>query len=147
MRGTVQAGIILGLTAIDQAVKALTAHQVRPLISGVIGLHYTENRGFSLGLMSDSGTLALILSALVFLAVICALIRLPEDSALRIPMLMISAGALGNLIDRIFLGFVRDMLELQFIHFYIFNPADVFVTVGAFLCAVLLLRPERKEKA
>ena len=56
---------------------------------------------------------------------------------------LMAGGALGNLIDRAALGYVRDLFELLFVKFYIFNIADVGVVAGAVLCGVSLLwRPQ-----
>ena len=55
---------------------------------------------------------------------------------------LMAGGALGNLLDRLLLGYVQDMFELLFMRFYIFNLADVGVVCGAVLCGVsLLFRP------
>ena len=146
MRRWTEAAIFTGLTALDQAVKTLTAHRTIMLIPGVIRLNYTENRGFALGLFDGAVNIALFLSVLLFIALLVLLIRLPRPSPMRLPLLIICAGALGNLIDRAALGYVRDMFELLFVHFYIFNPADVYVTLGALACAVMLLKSDGKEK-
>ena len=146
MRKGTEAGLFIGLTALDQGIKAITAHRTDMLIPGVIRLNYTENRGFSLGLFEGASTVALILSLIVFIGLVIVLIRLHQPSPLRLPLLVMSAGAFGNLIDRVFLGYVRDMFELLFVRFYVFNPADVYVTLGALCCAVLLLKPGRKEQ-
>ena len=138
---------VVFLTSVDQAVKALTAGQAMMLIPSVIRINYTENRGFSLGMFSESGTPALVLSALVLVAVLLFLLRLQPSSRLRIPLTLVVAGALGNLIDRVFLGYVRDMFELLFIRFYIFNPADICITGGAALGIILTLLPGGKETA
>ena len=146
MRRWTEAAIFTGLTALDQAVKTLTAHRTIMLIPGVIRLNYTENRGFALGLFDGAVNIALVLSVLLFIALLVLMIRLPSPSPMRIPLLVICAGALGNLIDRAALGYVRDMFELLFVRFYIFNPADVYVTLGALACAVMLLKSDGKEK-
>ena len=146
MRRVTEAAIFAGLTALDQAVKILTAHRTVMLVPGVIRLNYTENRGFALGLFDSAVNAALILSMLLFIALLVLLIRLPRSSPMRLPLLVICAGALGNLIDRAVLGYVRDMFELLFVRFYIFNPADVYVTLGALCCAVMLLKSDGKEK-
>ena len=147
MRRRTEIGLFVGLTALDQLVKQLTVHRTAMLIPGVIRLQYTENRGFALGLFDGAGTAALVISLVVFIGVIVCLFRVPRASALRIPLIVICAGALGNLIDRAFLGYVRDMFELLFVRFYVFNLADAYVTLGALACAVLLLRQDGKEQA
>ena len=147
MRKGTEAAVMIGLTALDQVFKAVTAHKRIELIPGVLRLNYTENRGFSLGLFDGAVSAALVLSLLVFIGLVLALARLPRDSRFRLPLLCMCAGALGNLIDRIFLGYVRDMIELLFVRFYIFNIADMCVTLGAAACAVILLLPERGRRA
>ena len=147
MRRGTEIGLFVGLTVLDQLVKQLTVHRTALLIPGVIRLQYTENRGFALGLFDGAGTAALVISLVVFIGVIVCLFRVPRASALRIPLIVICAGALGNLIDRAFLGYVRDMFELLFVRFYVFNLADAYVTLGALACAVLLLRQDGKEQA
>ena len=146
MRKGMDIGLFVGLTALDQLVKMLAALRTAALIPGVVRLNYTENRGFSLGLFDGAGMIALILSLAVFSGLIIVLIRLKRPSPLRLPLICICAGALGNLIDRIFLGYVRDMFELLFIRFYVFNPADMYVTLGALSCAILLLTADGKEQ-
>ena len=147
MRKGTEIGLFAGLTAFDQLVKILTAHRTAVLIPGVIRLNYTENRGFSLGLFDGAGTPALILSLIVFAGLAFFLIRLKRPSPLRLPLLVMSAGALGNVIDRICLSYVRDMIELLFVRFYVFNLADMYVTLGALECAVLLLKADGKERS
>ena len=146
MRRGTEIGLFIGLTALDQLVKTLTAHHTAMLIPGVIRLNYTENTGFALGLFHGAVNVALVLSALIFIALTVLMFRLPRTSPLRLPLLVMNAGALGNLIDRIALGRVRDMFELLFVRFYVFNPADVYVTLGALCCAIVILRSNRKEQ-
>ena len=57
--------------------------------------------------------------------------------------MMMLGGAVGNLIDRVFLGYVVDMVEVLFVSFAIFNVADMFLTIGCILMAASLLwRPQ-----
>ena len=146
MRRAAEAAVMAGLTGLDQAFKFATAHRTTMLIPGVIRLNYTENRGFSLGLFDGAVSAALVLSLIIFIGLIIILIRLPRGTRIRLPLVCIAAGALGNLIDHVFFGYVRDMIELLFIRFYIFNIADMCVTLGATCCAVMLLLPGRKER-
>ena len=134
------------LIAFDQAFKVFTEHQSVTLIPGILRIHYTENHGFSLGLFDQAFIPALLVSALVLAGVWLLRARLAQSSPLRFPLLLICSGAIGNLIDRIFLGYVRDMIDVLFIRFYVFNFADIYVTVGALICAIMLLKPERKVR-
>jgi lipoprotein signal peptidase len=72
-----------------------------------------------------------------------------ENMFYAVPVAMIASGGIGNMIDRIFLGYVVDFIDFRIIKFAIFNGADSFVCVGAGLLVVALLRDivkERREK-
>ena len=109
------------------------------LVEGFLGLTYFHNTGAAFGLLGNFTWGRWALTAFVILAlmgIIWYFNRLPSEKKmwlLRVPLVLIFAGGLGNLIDRVRLGFVVDMLEFLFINFAIFNLADVFVTTGIFL--------------
>ncbi len=138
------------MLGLDRIIKALWGEKSAVLIPGVIALRPTRNTGMALGLFQ--GKTAAILIASVLLAGACLwLLRDTRAKGLAaVSLSMIAGGALGNLIDRVALGYVIDMFELLFMHFYIFNAADAGVVAGVILCAVsLLFRPQdwsRKEK-
>lgn len=132
---------------LDRIVKAVTVGKRCVLIPGMIGLHSTQNTGMALGLMQ--GRTLLILAVGVLLTVGCFfLLRSFQLRGLApVALSLMAGGALGNWIDRLFLGGVQDMFELLFMRFYIFNVADVGVVVGAVLCGVsLLFRPQDWSK-
>ena len=56
-----------------------------------------------------------------------------------VPLSLIAGGAIGNLIDRIFYGYVVDMFMFDFVDFAIFNVADIFITLGGIAIIVVLL--------
>ncbi|MBQ9265177.1 MAG: signal peptidase II [Clostridia bacterium] len=131
---------------LDRWVKA-TAIEQRLLIPGVIALRPAQNTGMALGLFQ--GGTAGILAVTAVLAVLCALLlkgmRLRGLAPVAVSLMV--GGALGNLIDRLALGYVQDMFELLFIRFYIFNVADAGVVCGAVLCGIsLLFRPQEWSK-
>ena len=128
--------------AADRLAKRFLTGVTKPLIPGVIGLKPARNTGMALGLLQ--GNTALIIAVSVLLAALCLwIVRGTRIRGLgRCALSMMAGGALGNLWDRIVLGWVQDMFELLFMDFYIFNAADVGVVAGAALCGVsLLLRP------
>ena len=59
---------------------------------------------------------------------------------------LILAGGVGNLIDRISLGYVIDFIDVRLIHFAIFNVADMCITVGAILLCLAVLIEDKREK-
>jgi len=83
-----------------------------------------------------------VVSVLILIALVYFYIRLPEGkrySILRVLLVLIIAGAVGNLIDRIRLNYVIDFLYVALINFPIFNVADCYVTVSTLVFLVLAL--------
>ena len=58
---------------------------------------------------------------------------------------MVLGGAVGNLVDRVLLGYVIDLFEFTFVDFYIFNVADIGITCGAVLCGISILFFEKRD--
>ena len=143
MRYFLMLASIAGITALDQWTKALTLARIPlyghvPVIDGLFHLTYVQNTGAAFS--SFEGMQWLF--ALIFAAFTVWLIwefsgkRLPFKSVDRALIVAIYAGGLGNMIDRLRLGFVVDMIEVDFINFPVFNVADCFITC---VCIVLLL--------
>lgn len=134
------------LVALDQLTKHLTRVYLAgqgtvPLIPGFLGLEYVENTGMAFSAFSNfTGALtflSLVLS--VLLAVMIWKKWLFPDPFPRWMLTLILAGAVGNLIDRAFFGYVTDMIRTLFINFPVFNVADCCVVVGGILLAVYAL--------
>jgi signal peptidase II len=97
--------------------------------------YFTENTGASFGMLKGFGSIFTVLALAVSAGIIYYFPRIPaEDWTLRIALSMQLAGALGNVIDRLLLGYVTDFISVG--TFAIFNIADSSITVGV---AVLLL--------
>ena len=142
------------LVVIDQLVKAWVRAAIPlgssiPFIPWIMDLTYTKNTGAAFSSFSGmTWLLALVsLAASVVIAVLIWKNFFPGVWG-KLALSLILAGAVGNLIDRVFLGFVTDMLATTFINFAVFNVADICVTVGGFLMVVyvLLLWDKDKEK-
>lgn len=124
---------------IDQIIKYFVVRYLKPvgsrvLIDKVLSLTYLENDGAMLGLMQGK-TLVMTIAALLCIAVILFVIfsgkvKFGIDYCC---IVLMAAGGLGNIIDRLFLGYVVDYIELLFVDFYIFNFADCLVTWSAFV--------------
>ncbi|MCL1884975.1 MAG: signal peptidase II [Defluviitaleaceae bacterium] len=119
------------------AVLNLQGQENRVLIQGVLGLTYFENPGAFFGFLARFNA-RWPLSVMKFI-ILCAVAwyygRLPLERRfwfIRIPVILVFAGGVGNLVDRVWLGAVRDMLAFLFVNFPIFNLADVYVTVAVF---------------
>ena len=142
------------------AVKHLMNQQPFIIIPRVFQLRYLQNRGAAFGMMQGQQTFFIIIAAVALTFICFAYFKLPWNQRfhpLRVIGLMIGAGAVGNLIDRIMLGYVIDFFYFELIDFPIFNVADIYVTVSTFVLAALiifyykeeeldLLFPKKKEK-
>ena len=148
---------IAAIVGIDQWTKYLiithlTEGQEVNLLSDAIVLTYVQNRGMAWGLFQNGQIIFSILTPIAICAIIFLYVRTPwekEFRPIRIAEIMIVGGAVGNLVDRIFRydhatgkvfhGYVVDMIYAKFIHFPVFNVADIFVTMSFLLMIFLLL--------
>lgn len=140
--------IVGGIIAIDLTTKwaATNFLMTQPfhqadLIKGFIDLKYTENTGASWGIFQDKTLVLTIFTGIALgILLIVLIVRAKRDrKLLRIPLLLIFAGGVGNLVDRICFGYVRDFLRFTFIDFPIFNLADSSITIGAALLILALI--------
>ena len=121
------------LVGIDQISKYLIVNRLNieknyPVIPQLISFEYLENRGVAFGIMDGKMTLITIVVILVTIGIIYI-----------IKLLFMIAGAIGNLIDRIRLGYVVDFIKFDFIDFPTFNIADCYVVVATILVFIILM--------
>lgn len=146
------AGIAV-LVCLDQWTKALAVAHLKgqpaiPVISGILELRYSENRGAAFGLLQDGRIFFLIVTVIVLAFMGWYFQRIPEKKRflpVKILLPIIAAGAVGNLIDRLMNGFVVDFIYLSVINFPIFNVADIFVSWSAVLLIILLIFKYKEE--
>ncbi len=141
------------LVVIDRALKIflmpiLNTGETYTLIPGILGLTYVENTGAGFGLFQGRTTALSIATFIIILVMLYILFFVAKKYHLlfKVSMIMIIAGGLGNLYDRVFNQFVFDYLEFLFFNFPIFNFADCLVTVGAVLFAVAILFFDESSK-
>ncbi|MBR5544025.1 MAG: signal peptidase II [Clostridia bacterium] len=130
------------LVVIDQLIKLLVLEYLQPigslpLIDGIIQLRYAENTGAAFGSFSGHTT---ALSVFTFVAILVGIIFLLSKKIKfgveYVCITLVIAGGAGNLIDRVFRGFVVDYIEPLFIDFAVFNFADILVTCSAILLII-----------
>ena len=137
--------IIAALVILDQVTKILVAgnmilHESIPVIPKLFSLTYIHNYGAAWGMFSEQRWIFLVITAAALIIMPIILYRYRKLHFLfGFSLSMILAGAIGNMIDRVFLGYVVDFIEAVFIDFPVFNVADICVTVGAFLMAIYLI--------
>ena len=141
------------LVIIDQITKKLAAVKLEPmlpndvpLINGWLHLHYHTNTGAAFGMFSNMRWLFISVS-IVFVIVFMLVVILKKVThpIACASVALIIAGGIGNLIDRIFVGYVVDFIYVKIIDFAIFNVADMCVCVGAFLLGYYVLFVHGKE--
>jgi len=142
--------IALIVIIIDQYTKALAVTKLAkgsvPLINNVFHLTYVENTGAAFGIMQNSNTIFIILIALILLAIIFALHKYkPSQKLIQICAGLIIGGAIGNLIDRLFRGFVVDFFDFRLINYPVFNIADSCVVVSSIIFCVYILFFDKKD--
>lgn len=151
--------LIIVLVAIDLLTKLyfetyyLNGGEDFSLINGFVGIANVQNTGGAFGLLS-SNTAMLVIFTVLFLCVfgIIDAYTTTFNGFYFMGFTLIVGGALGNFIDRIFKGYVRDFIHLEFMEFPVFNFADIFLTVGV-ICYIIyivfyeMLKPKQKKDA
>ena len=145
--------IFAGAVLLDQITKYMAASRLKParrvsLIPSVLELQYLENRGAAFGMLENRQWI-FILFACVIMAGCCIYgLRLPRSRKflpMKLCLVFLSAGALGNMIDRIWHNYVIDFIYFSCINFPIFNVADIYVTVSVTVLVILVLFYYRDE--
>ena len=144
---------VVVLVCIDQFTKYLVVGHLkdRPayvLIRNIFQLEYLENRGAAFGILQNQRIFFYISVLLITAAVIWFYSKVPMEKKylpLRICAVLIVGGAFGNCIDRIRPNYVVDFFYFKLIDFPIFNVADIYVTVAAFLLVILILVYYKEE--
>ena len=132
-----------GIVAVDQYTKFLTVANIAlfqdvEFIPGFLGLTYVRNTGAAFSSFEGQQWLFALIFLLFTAAVVYDYVKktMPFSTFERWCIAAIYGGGLGNMIDRIRLGFVVDMIETEFMEFPVFNVADCFITCG---CIILLV--------
>lgn len=141
--------LYIGLIVIlDQVTKFLAKTNLKPinnvdLIPEIFSLSYVENRGAAFGIFKNNKILLIGVTTLVTIFIVYYIIKNKDTNKyFKVSLILIAAGAIGNLIDRITLGYVVD-----FFHFYIrdvfdfpvFNIADISVVCGTILLTLNMI--------
>jgi signal peptidase II len=152
--------VMAGVVVLDQLtkwliVRSLDLHEYRSIVDGFLSLSHVRNRGAAFGILSDADLpyQALLFSALSLIALVAIAVyayRLPATARLpRIALTLVLGGAVGNLIDRVRLGYVVDFVHVYWRQYQWpdFNVADSAITVGVALLILDILRSPRPERA
>ena len=136
---------VAALVAADQVIKYFVIEYLMPIgtlevIESFIRLRYVENTGAVFGSFSAHTAVLTVVSIVLLIATIYFLISQKNKSKIvSFTLLLMIAGGIGNIIDRIRLHYVVDYIEPTFINFAVFNFADCLITVGAFILMAYLI--------
>lgn len=141
------AALVILLIAADQVTKILSVRALYPdrhfvLLPGILELTCVQNRGAAFGILQNARFFFVIITAVALFAIGYVLARLPSDRRYRpihICLCFVAAGAVGNLIDRVLLSYVRDFIYFSLIDFPVFNVADMYITCATFAMLFLCL--------
>lgn len=126
--------------------KSLDLFESVNIIKGIFSFTYVQNRGAAFGILQGARVFFVIITIALLVFVLIYLIRKKPHSYLeKTALSFIVGGALGNFIDRVFLGYVRDFISADFINFPVFNVADCFVCIGAALYIIFVLCEEKQN--
>lgn len=135
------------LISVDQYAKFLAVAHLKgqdaiPLIRGVLEFNYLENTGAAFGMLQNQKVFFIFVAVVILGAIAFIIFKLPDKrkyTVIHILLVMIAAGAIGNMIDRIRLNYVVDFIYFVLINFPIFNVADIYVTVATAVLIIMLL--------
>lgn len=139
------------MLGIDQATKAWARAEFRPserlaLWPNVFELTLTYNEGIAFGLFKGAGVLFAPIALVIAIGSGWYSWRHPKEGRLvHFSLAMLAAGAIGNLVDRLWLGRVTDMFYIAAIEFPVFNWADTCITVAAILLGFHWIVRSREE--
>ncbi len=136
---------------IDQIVKFICFEKLKPIgslqvIKDFFYLTYVENRGAAFGMLSGARWIFIGI-ALLAVAIAIFYYNKMKNNIGKISLILISSGAIGNMIDRFFRAYVVDMFHFIFFgkDFAVFNIADIYVCVGTFLLAIYILFFDKED--
>ena len=146
--------IVFGIVFFDQLSKWLVViflkgNESAVIIENIFQFTYLENRGAAFGMLADHRWVFLIISTVALIGITVYMFKWRPDSKLvYVSIAFIVGGGIGNMIDRIWLGYVIDFIDFcafPKIWSYVFNVADSFVCIGAGLLILYMILSTSKE--
>ena len=119
------------------------------LIKNALELHYLENSGMAFGLLRNRQVFFYISTAVILSAILYMLVKTPPVKRflpLFLTLSFLTAGAVGNLIDRVRNRYVVDFIYVSLINFPVFNVADILVSLGSIALILMLLFVYKDEE-
>ncbi len=145
--------LVILIIALDQGTKQLIIHNYAlgegtPVIKDVFEILHINNTGSAWGMLSGKTWLLTVFSVVMVGLLLYVLKNVLTDRhylPIRIIISCVLGGAIGNMIDRIRLGYVTDFLYIKLINFPVFNVADIFVTIPVILLIIFMIFKYRSD--
>ena len=145
--------IIIGLVLLDQISKFIVVNNFSLgesliLIKNFLKFTYIRNTGISFGILSNQVFLIVVFTLMIIVFVIKELINNRNQKLIVVSSILILSGAFGNLIDRVFRGYVIDFISFTLFkrEMAIFNIADIFITFGVLLYIYIIVMEGKNER-
>jgi len=135
--------IVVVVVVLDQATKAAVRHLLAvgesvDFVPGVLDLRLVHNTGAAFSLGEGAGLFFVLVAIVVLIAGWVFVWKHPDvPFALAVTVACVAGGGVGNMIDRLFMGYVTDFFATTFVSFPVFNVADTFVTCGVIASFVI----------
>lgn len=116
--------------------------------SSLVNIIYMENTGAAFSLMQNSTKFLIFLSIMALIAMFYYIIKHLETLEIKEVLFLsfLTSGILGNLYERIYLGYVRDFFDLAFSNFPVFNISDIYINIGVLGIIILILLSKKPIK-
>ena len=132
--------ILLIILLIDQLTKSILINKNISIIPNFLELNYTQNTGVAFGVGNKNILIIIILNILV-LGLIIKFIKENElNNKILIPLFMVLAGGISNLVDRVFRGYVVDFININLFNFPNFNIADISISIGILILFFVIIK-------
>jgi signal peptidase II len=122
----------------------LNVNEKLVIIKNFFAIYFVENEGAAWSILSNKQGLLILASILALIIIYRYMYNFKNNRRNNLAFGLIIGGIFGNLIDRLFLGYVRDFLSIQIINYYypIFNFADSFIVIGVVLLIIAIFKGE-----
>ena len=135
--------LAIAIILIDQLSKVFLINKSFTIIPNVLDITYTQNYGAAFGI--GTKYIIMLISVIIIVGILTYIIHEKNKITSFSPYILILAGSIGNLIDRLFRGYVIDFIDLDFMNFPIFNIADICITLGVCILLVNFLKNKIKQ--
>ena len=127
----------------------LTLNKTVPIIKNFFSLHYIQNYGAAWSIFDNKVDFLILVSLVALFIIYHYMYTFKKNKRNNLAFGLLLGGIIGNLLDRVFLGYVRDFLSFKIVsyHYPIFNFADTFIVIGVFLLIIAIRKGEDNNES